>query len=164
MTWKSTAVVSGVGLLATWLASNPPANSPSSTEVVRSQTAAAGADIQREAERLGAKVRAQVEYSRPSRNPFRFGERTAPRDRPSGTPEAQPLMSKAVEEPVRIKLSGIAIDLVDGHEQRTAILNTPTGLTFAREGDQVADVFRVGRIADDAVDLLRADGSIVTIR
>lgn len=166
VTWKSTAVVSGVGLLATWLASYaPPASSPADTAVrVPVAVTTEAPDIVREADRLQAKVRAEVEYVQPSRNPFRFGAResaSAPRSTAVFTP---PPAVDVAPAPIVIRLSGIAIDTVDGREERTAILNTPGGLVFVKEGEDVAGAYTVAKIAIDAVDLVRADGSILQLR
>src|SRR5689334_18530297 len=79
MNWKSTAAVSGVTLLATWLGSTP-VSPPAATQAdasagaVRSQ---AGSDIQDQAARLQTRVRTELEYHNPKRNPFRFTERPA---------------------------------------------------------------------------------------
>jgi hypothetical protein len=67
--------------------------------------------------------------------------------------------------PVTVTLSGVAIDMVDGREERTAILHTPTGLVFAHEGDAVAGEFRVGPIREEGVDLIRvSDGTTLPLR
>jgi hypothetical protein len=166
VTWKSTAVVSGVGLLATWLASYaPPANLPADTAArVPAAVTAEAPDIVREANRLQAKVRAEVEYVQPSRNPFRFGARdSAPVPR-SESVHTLPAAVDVAPAPIVIRLSGIAIDTVNGREERTAILNTPGGLVFVKEGEEVAGAYKVSKIAIDAVDLVRADGSLLQLR
>jgi hypothetical protein len=62
-------------------------------------------------------------------------------------------------------LSGIAVDTVDGREEKTAILTTASGLVFAHEGEQVAGRFQVKTISEEAVVLVRLDdGSEVTLR
>ena len=66
--------------------------------------------------------------------------------------------------PPVVKLSGVAIDSKDGKDDRTAILNTPSGLVFAHQGDDVAGTYKVGKITEDAVELLRADGSVLLLR
>jgi hypothetical protein len=63
-----------------------------------------------------------------------------------------------------VSLDGIATDVVDGQEQRTAILNTDSGVVLAKEGEQVAGQFRVAKIATDAVELVNVnDGSTLRI-
>ncbi len=165
MTWKSTVVVSGVGVLATWLASIPPANAPSSPGSVPTQsTAPAAVSIGEQAERLGTRVRAEIEYREPARNPFRFSARaipSAPRD--DRRVQAQ-LADVAPPQPaLTVRLSGIATDTIDGRPQRTAILSTSSGLVFVREGGAVGE-YRVGTVGEDAVDLIQADGSLIRIR
>lgn len=162
MNWKSTTLVSGAGLLATWLASNPPANTmapaPAAAPVQASQP-----DIQREAERLQSKMRQAVEFTQPSRNPFRFGERAPVRSSaPAYTPPAVADVAPA-PPPVTVRLSGVAIDAKDGRQEKTAILSTSEGLVFAKEGDAVAG-YRVGTISEDVVELVRPDGSILSLR
>ena len=163
MSWKSTAFVSGAGLLATWLASYSPGGAPVATAPAPAVTHDAASDIQREAERLESKVRAEIEFAAPSRNLFRFGASpVAPAPRVAAPVDA-PIV---VAEPpaVVVRLSGVAIDTVDGREERIAILNTATGLVFAKEGDEVAGAYRVQKITLDAVDLIRGDGSILQLR
>src|SRR5689334_1019588 len=79
MTWKSTVVISGLTLVATWLGwtSAPPMPAPaprttSSSRVAAPRRAANTADIQQEAARLHVRLRDQTDYTQPTRNPFRF--------------------------------------------------------------------------------------------
>jgi hypothetical protein len=66
--------------------------------------------------------------------------------------------------PPRITLDGIATDVVDGHEQRTAILKTDAGIVLVREGEQVAGQFKVGKIGADAAELVKiSDGSVLRL-
>jgi hypothetical protein len=160
MTWKSTAVVSGLGLLATWLASGPQYSTPpgaAPNAAATAQRAAAHPDIEEQAERLGAALRPQASYDEPSRNPFRF---SAPVTRapvvtpPAVTEEPPPVPPPAA---LRITLSGIATDTVDGREQRTAILSAPSGVLLVREGDEVAGQYRVGAVDAEGIELIRLD-------
>ena len=168
MTWKSTAVVSGVGLLATWLASVPPANAPPASGAAPAASVDPAVSIGEQAERLGARVRGEIDYREPARNLFRFSTRAAlPAAAGERGVQAQlidlpPAPSPAPSSP-GIKLSGIATDTVDGRPQRTAILTTASGLVFVREGDAVGE-FRVGTIGEEAVDLVQADGAVLRIR
>jgi hypothetical protein len=163
MTWKGTAVVSGAGLLATWLAAAPPAG-VAPAPAPRAATSSRASDIEREADRLQVRVRSEVDYRAPSRNPFRFGERPAAAPRVAAPASNTPTFYTPPEpEPVRLKFSGMAADTVDGREVRTAILSTPTGLIFAKDGDAV-DGFTVGTISEDAVELRKADGSVLQLR
>jgi hypothetical protein len=170
MDWKSTAAISGAGLLATWFFSmpavNPPATSPSAPAGRAPQASASTIDIQQEAARLQVRVHPEPHYTETSRNPFRFGARPAPEARgTSGPPPAQaaPVVPLAPPPP-RLALDGIATDMVDGREQRTAILNTDSGVVLAKEGERVAGQFQVVKIATDAVELINvSDGSVLRI-
>jgi len=175
MDWKSTAVISGAGILATWFFSLPAGHSPATsatTAVARAPQAAASAiDIQKEAARLQVRIHPEPGYagsSESSRNPFRFGGRPAPAaaTRPVGT-SAQAPPAPVVPQPPpppRLKLDGIATDMVGDRPQRTAMLNTDSGIVLAREGDEVAGQFRVTKIATDAVELVKiSDGSVLRL-
>jgi len=115
---------------------------------------------------LQTRVRAEVGYREPSRNLFRFGQRAETSSRPRAVFAAasDPAFDTPPEPPIAIKFSGVASDTVDGREQRTAILSTPGGLVFAREGDEVAGGLTVRKIAEDAVELVKTDGSTLILR
>jgi hypothetical protein len=52
---------------------------------------------------------------------------------------------------------------MDAQPQRTAILNTDSGVVLAKEGDQVAG-YRVQKISADAVELVKVDdGSVLRL-
>ena len=172
MDWKSTAAVSGAGLLATWFFSmpavQPPPNNPIVPAARATQTSAATIDIQQEAAKLQVRAHQEPRYSETSRNPFRFGARPAAEARSSGTsgpPRVAPPPPVAPAPlPPRVALDGIATDVVDGQEQRTAILHTDSGVVLVKEGEQVAGQFRVVKIATDAVELVNvSDGSTLRI-
>jgi len=172
MDWKSTVAISGAGLLATWFFSmpavQPPATNPIAPAAGAPQASATTIDIQREAARLQLRSHQESRYSETSRNPFRFGARPAPEARSAGTsglpPVAQPITIPPAPPPPRLSLDGIATDVVNGQEQRTAILNTDSGVVLAKEGEQVAGQFRVVKVAADAVELVNVtDGSTLRI-
>jgi hypothetical protein len=167
MTWKSYAAVSGAGLLATYLFSTPPVVTPGVAP--RTSPAASSAplpdDIEEQAARLGSRVRGEIEYQPPSRNPFRFGGRTVARAPSSPTPPpaestetAQPEIAPAPPPPPPVRLTGIATSTVNGERQRSAILLTPEGVVSAREGG-MAGAYRVTRIEEDAVEVVGPDGT-----
>jgi hypothetical protein len=117
-------------------------------------------NIEREAERLQARLHSDGEYHAPSRNPFRFSApavRPAPAIRPIETP---PIVLPPPRPAVR--LDGIASDGVDGAPQRTAILNTGSDVVLAKEGDS-AGSYRVTKIEDDAVELEAGDGAVLRL-
>src|SRR5215216_5766080 len=79
MNWKSTAAVSGVTLLATWLGVTPAryskaADGPVAPRDVRVPDAT---DIQGQAARLQTRVRRELAYRDPKRNLFRFAIKPA---------------------------------------------------------------------------------------
>lgn len=168
MDWKSTAVISGAGILATWFFSMPPANAP--TRAVAPAARARRADlstidIEKQAARLQVRTRPDAaHYTEPSRNPFRFSERREPTRPTTGVVAAPPVaIAPLPPPPPTITLDGIAADSVGGQDQRTAILHTDGGVVLAREGDEVAG-YRVGKIAADAVELVKsADGSTLRL-
>lgn len=169
MDWKSTAVISGVGVLATWFFSMPPAQQPVSVPAAPAARAdrarAATIDIQQEAARLQQRTPHETRYTEPSRNPFRFTE-----PRPSAHPAAAvtpavalaPVVPPAPPPPT-ITLDGIASDDVNGEMQRTAILNTDAGVILAKEGEQVMG-YRVEKVAPDSAELTKiSDGSVLRL-
>src|SRR5262249_34496639 len=82
MDWKSTAVISGAGILATWFFSMPTPPVPVRAVVARAAPVTAPAapkiDIEKEAARLQLHRVQEPKYTAPSRNPFRFTERREP--------------------------------------------------------------------------------------
>ena len=168
MTWKSYAAMSGATVLAGWLASAPPSNAPGEVLSASRPTTrhdASASDIVREAERLQVRVRQEVEYSQPQRNPFRFGEIPVITERradvPAPAPAEPPAQASFVPPPV--SLSGIAEDQKGQGVERTAILSSPSGVLLVHEGDQVAGDYRVGRIESEAVELVKSDGTVLRL-
>jgi hypothetical protein len=167
MDWKSTTVISGAGVLATWFFSMPPAQQPVSVPVpapARAQSAAAATiDIQREAARLQPRTPQGPRYSEPSRNPFRFSEPKQLQRAVVPAPVVAAPVAPIAPPPPQITLDGIASDTVDDVMQRTAILSTDAGVVLAKEGDQVAG-YRVARVAPDSVELTKvSDGSVLRL-
>jgi hypothetical protein len=171
MTWKGTAAVSGVGLLATWLASNPPLQQPAGrAELVSGEaqrTAAASAEIQHQAARLRERLQTVGAYPQPARNPFRFNNRPRPpaaRQVPAIAEEPVDPLEASVQPTLRITLSGIAEEKVDDRIVRTAIISTPHDVFLVKEGDAIEDTYKVVTIASDAVELTRViDGGTVRL-
>jgi hypothetical protein len=167
MDWKSTAVISGAGILATWFFSLPPTVAPARAVAPAArvpQTAASKIDIEKEAARLQVHRVEGPHYTEPSRNPFRFNARREPARATAGVVAVEPApVLPPPPPPPRITLDGVAADTMDGQPQRTAILNTDAGVVLAKEGDQVAG-YRVQKIAADAVELVKIDdGSVLRL-
>jgi hypothetical protein len=163
MDWKSTAVISGAGILATWFFSMPPTPTPAGAvapapRAVAARSTTSKIDIEKEAQRLQARPRSDTHYTEPSRNPFRFSERREPVRPTTGVAVAPEPVAFAPlpPPPPAITLDGIAADTAGGQEQRTAILHTDSGVVLAKEGDGVAG-YRVEKITADAVELTKVD-------
>jgi hypothetical protein len=160
MNWKATTVATGATTLAgwlmnSWLYTSVPTDARPEPRATRELS-----DIIREAERLHRGVAATAPFEQPRRNPFRFGAR------PAAAPPAADVETIAAPEPLPVQLppaitlAAIAIDPVDGGTERTAVLTTPTGIVFAKEGQVVGD-YRVEAIDDDGVDLVSVgDGGV----
>ena len=160
MTLKSYLLLSGGGLVATYLVTSQPGVVPPERATAprpASSRAAAPVNIQDEAARLETRAREDVEFSAPSRNPFRFAP--APPVPALGRRDAEDEPPPAVEEPLAppsIRLAGVsAAD--DG--RRTAYLVTIQGVVGVREGDSVPPDYRVVRIEEAAIELVGGDGS-----
>ena len=164
MNWKSTAAVSSVTLLATWLGLTPAhqsavTNTPAVPPAVSPVDAV---DIQEQATRLQTRVRGELTYENPKRNPFRFTARPTP-----VTPQARPIETTVAPAPVMppvlpFMLSGMATESVDGQSQRTAILTSAGDVLFAKLGDRVGG-YSVTRIDEAGVELTAPDGTIRTL-
>jgi hypothetical protein len=178
MTWKSYAVMSGATVLAGWLASSPPANAPETAGTTASPQPASRrgegvADIAREAERLQVRLRREVAYGEPQRNPFRFGSARPPRARAGGdlpvsadVAETAPVadVPDAPPPPPQLTLSGIAEDQDGDRTVRTAILSSPSGVLLVHEGDLVLGRYRVAGIESGAVSLVSlTDGTTLRV-
>ena len=161
MTWKSYAAVSGATVLAGWLASSPPSNTPTNARVSPApsprRAVTTATDIEQQASHLQSRLRTARAYAQPQRNPFRFAARTELAPEPGARTEA----AEPPAEPVdlapaapSISVSGIAEEQVDGRVERTAILSSPMGVLLVREGEDVLGYYRVTRIESEAVELV----------
>jgi len=158
MNWKSTTAFSGVTLLAAWLG-QPPKTPPAATSDADSRVSRPVAnDIQAQANRLQVRVRREMDYRDPTRNPFRFTERRAvpaPRaDRVVAPPAA---LAPPAAPRLPFELSGMASD--GGDAPRTAILTTPSDVVFVTQGDHVAG-YTVTRVDETGIEVTAADGSV----
>jgi Tfp pilus assembly protein PilP len=93
------------------------------------------------------------------RNPFAFGS-SVPGQPGAGAP-SMPDASTLPEAPLPLpepdlKLLGIAADAKTG---RTAVISAAGDLVLAKEGETIAERYRVTRVGEDAVDLVDAVGN-----
>jgi Tfp pilus assembly protein PilP len=155
MTLKSYLLLSGGTLLAGYLVTSQPGVPPERVASPRGTAPRreASIDIQEQATRLQTRVRQEVEYKEPSRNPFRFASRQPSRQTAPVDPAPPPVI--AVPEPPPIRLSGVATE----GNSRSAFLQTVQGVIEVREGDTVPPDYRVSRITEDAVELVTGDGT-----
>jgi hypothetical protein len=167
MNWKSTVLVSGVGVVATWMASvTPPAphaTAPRDRPAATTGAADLSAEIVQEAERLTARLHPPVAYQEPARNPFRF-EHARPAELSLAEPEpaAPPLGDMPRTQAPPVTLAGIAEDITESGVVRTAILSAPGDVLLVKEGDTVAGQYKVTAITATAVSLTReSDGFVV---
>lgn len=161
MTLKSYLLLSGGGLVATYLVTAQPGvvpPQPAAAPPSVSSRAAAPVDIQEQAARLETRARQDVDFAAPSRNPFRFA---APPPRPAAprrdvVDERPPLVEEPSTALLPIRLAGVSAS-DDG--RRTAYLVTVQGIVAVREGETVLPDYRVERIEDAAIELVAGDGS-----
>jgi hypothetical protein len=168
MTWKSYAAVSGVTVLAGWLASSPAPSVPASVSTRAAAgpraSVSAASDIAQQADRLQARLPIARRFAEPRRDPFRFAERRTAADRVAPRipiPEA-PTPPVDTNPAPQVSLSGIAEEQVNGAPARTAVLSSPAGVLLVREGDEVLGYYRVAHIESEAVDLVGLDNGVAT--
>jgi hypothetical protein len=167
VSWKTYVIVSAVPtLVATYLVANPPATTPSrspaATRPAGAPAAAPSTDIAEEAARLQARVRDEIAYQEPSRNPFRYVARRPEPRASAPPPEAvvdEPAVTIPPPQPPQIAVAGITTKTTGGVSTRTAVLMTPAGPVEVSQGDPVGAEYRVVRIEADAVELEAADGT-----
>jgi hypothetical protein len=154
MTRRRTAArIVGGALLAAWLAAAASVPSPQVPAVPAPARRAAGRDftaIEIRTQDLRARLESKSTLHRSSRNPFRFAAR-----RPA-VPVHVPALSTA--SPATggappLALVGIAEQESAGGVVRTAVISGPGGLFLVREGEPVAERYRVNRVGADAVEL-----------
>lgn len=170
MDWKSTTLISGAGLLATWVFSMPNATAPAaspSAAVQAPQATASTIDIQREAARLQVRLHPESLGSVTARNPFRFASRPPREVTPvAASPDgaSAPVAIPAPAPQPQLSLDGVATEMVDDQEQRTAILHTDDGVVLAKEGDLVSGQYRVMTVSPATAELTDVNsGSVVRL-
>jgi hypothetical protein len=166
MTWnlKWKLVATGTAALAGWLASPPlelagPAASPNAGVMTRTEVAAVLA-LEEQTRRLDQHLEA-AQAAPTSRNLFRFGSRPVARRAAAPAPVVAPEpVAPPVPVPFPMRLTGIAVDLVDGVEKRTAIFTSPAGVELAASGESAAPGYRVVEIGDSFAEVERtSDGA-----
>lgn len=157
--------------MAGWLASAPPAMVPAEGQPTparaRLTVSGAGSDIEEQASRLQARMRREMAYTRPERNPFQFepAREAAPSVAPLEQPGALADAPAAAVLPLSsVTLAGIATDRLEDRVERTAILSSVADVLLVRTGDEVLGRYRVGLIEDESVELISlSDGSTLRL-
>lgn len=167
MTWKSTALASGVTVVGMWVASYAPQGQPAQAPdaPTAASTEAASMEIQYQARRLHERLERVATYREPSRNPFSFA--AARRARPAALPatiEAPPAPAEPAPPAFHMSLAGIAEDTVGGLLVRTAVIETPDAALLVQVGDVVAGRYTVTGIDATSAELSRLDdGAVVRL-
>jgi hypothetical protein len=159
--WKWSLAATGATAVAGWLAAPPPYTAeaqPRGAAVVSPRPAADAAavsDIEEQARRLSARLARSTPSGAPSRNPFQFGARPVPRRAPVPEVIEPERPSDEVPQPFPMRLTGIAVDVVNGTETRTAIISWPGGLELAKAGDAAAPGYRVIEVGETFAEVER---------
>src|SRR5262245_26819351 len=158
MNVKRTAMILvGGAALAAWLA-----GAATSNHVVRPPIVAPpppvdaqGAELANEIARLHERLRPTAAPAQPGRNVFTFRSRPAPIAPSAPLPRAAQLPTEPAPAPTRFafKLLGIAEDDSPDGPVRTAILSGDGQVIMVKEGESIADRYRVTKIAPDVVEL-----------
>jgi len=116
--------------------------------------------LEEQAQRLDQQL-AVHDAAPPSRNLFQFGARPQARRAVAPAPVAAAPVA-VVEPPVPflLRLTGIAVDTVNGVEKRTAILSGPSGVELAGRGETAGAGYRVIEVGDSFAEVERtSDGA-----
>ena len=160
--WKlvatGAAALTGVLGLGAPLELNGPAASPQSAAAQHAELTAVS-QLEEQARRLDQQL-AAVSAAPPSRNLFRFAERPAPRRVVAPPPALVEAPIAPAPAPFPMRLTGIAVDVVNGVEKRTAILSGPSGVELAASGEAASAGYRVVEVGDGFAVVERAsDGA-----
>jgi hypothetical protein len=141
--WKLTAT--GAAALAGWFASPLQVAGPASTartsEPPRAEIQAVST-LEEQTRRLDQHLQA-IESTPPTRNLFRFGARPVVRRVLPPPPVVAAVPVVPAPAPFPLRLTGIAVEIVNGVEKRTAILTGPSGVELAANGEPATPGYRV---------------------
>jgi hypothetical protein len=115
--------------------------------------------------RLHDRLRPATTPRQPARNLFSYGaSKVQPTVAPSAAPAALSEAAPVRPAPAPLKLSGIAEDEMPDGVVRTAIISGLGQLFFVKEGESVADRYRVLRVSSDVVELTDlVDGNVLRL-
>ena len=160
--WKlvatGAAALTGVLGIGAPLETNGPATSLPTAAAPHAELAAV-AQLEEQSRRLDQQL-AVANAAPPSRNLFRFAERPAPRRVVAPPPALAAAPVAPAPAPFPMRLTGIAVDVVNGVEKRTAILSGPSGVELAASGEPASAGYRVVEVGDGFAVVERAsDGT-----
>jgi hypothetical protein len=96
----------------------------------------------------------------PSRNLFQFGARPVARRAVAPAPVVAPAPIVELPAPFPLRLTGIAVDIVNGAAKRTAILSGPSGVELAASGEPAGAGYRVIEVGESFAEVERTtDGA-----
>jgi len=162
--WKlvgtGAAALAGVLGLGSPLQLAGPAARPQASEAPHAAAqVSAVAALEEQTRRLDERLAAAA-AAPPSRNLFRFGVRPVPRRAVALAPVDAPAPALEAPAPFPLRLTGIAVDLVNGVEKRTAILSGPSGLELAASGEPAGTGYRVIEVGASFAEIERvSDGT-----
>jgi hypothetical protein len=164
--WNWKLVVTGVAALTGVLGLGAPLElygPPSHPQAIADDHAAAQitavSALQEDTRRLDERL-ASTAVGVPSRNLFRFGERPVVRRAVAPPPVLAPAPIVVAPAPFPMRLTGIAVELVNGAEKRTAILSGPTGIELAASGEPAGAGYRVVTVGESFAEVERtSDGA-----
>jgi hypothetical protein len=162
--WKlvatGAAALTGVlGLGAPLQVAGPAAPPPTSAAPYTAAQLTAVSALEEQTRRLDEHLAAAT-AAPPSRNLFRFGER--PVARRAANPAPVIALAPIVEAPAPfpMRLTGIAVDLVNGVQKRTAILSGPSGVELAATGEPAGSGYRVIDVGDSFAEIERTSDGV----
>ena len=165
--WNWKLAATGAAAVAGWLGlgspihmAGPGPRQPASEASHVDDRIAAAAVLEQETRRLDERLEA-AQTAPPSRNLFRFGSRPVARRAAAPAPVVAPApLLPPPPVPFPLRLTGIAVEVVNGVAKRTAILSGPSGLELAASGDAAAPGYRVVDVGESFVDVERtSDGA-----
>lgn len=162
LNWKlvGTGVAALVGVLGLGspLHLAGPAVSPQVASAPRLDVAAVSA-LEVQTRRLDQHLEA-AQAVPPSRNLFRFGARPVARRAAAPAPVVLPAPVASLPAPFPLRLSGIAVDVVNGVEKRTAILSGPSGVELAAKGEPASPGYVVVEVGESFAEVERTSDGI----
>ena len=167
MNSRAVGVLGALGILAAWLVAAagigfdvPATPRPAPGPVVQADPIVARIDAQ--AARLRGYLASAPPLKPSTRDPFRFGTRPAPADRPH--PRLTEIVAPLAAAFIPLTLAGVAEDGREEAVKRTAVITGMGQLFLVKEGEEFGGRFRVVRIGPDAASVTdRTTGMTVTL-